>query len=123
LAWIAARRDDFRRALELVDQGEAIDPKNAKGFLTRAYLALGDAFQARNLSDEAAQLFDKAAQTGQTPEQVAYARLSLSECYRSLGKNAEALAALEALAAMPDAPANERDEARRRLDESKPARP
>ncbi|MEO6812237.1 MAG: thioredoxin family protein [Isosphaeraceae bacterium] len=123
LAWIAVRRDDFRRALELVDQGEAIDPKNTKRHLTRAYLALGDSFQARNIADEAALLFDKAAESGQTPEQVAYARLSLAECYRSLGKNAEALATLEALTAMPDAPSKDKDEARRRLNQAKPSRP
>jgi thioredoxin-like negative regulator of GroEL len=117
LARIYAFRGDGNAASAMLDRAEAADPFNAKGFLASAFNAVGDFWQMSLHFEEAIPLFRKAAKLGKAPSQVSYARASLAACLYSIGQNAEAVKELQAVIAMPNAPAKDKDDARKAIDE------
>lgn len=104
LAAIYATRGQADKANALLEQAEKNDPENRSGHLTKPYNAIADMFQEKEQFEKAIPLFEKAAKTGKQPYDVAYARLSIAACYFQWQKPKEAIPALEALLAMPDAP-------------------
>lgn len=111
LATIYAKRGDTEQATTLISRVEAVDPQNSKGYLTRAYNALGDSYQGDQKFDQAIPQFRKAATTGKDPSDVAYARLSIAACDVQSGKIKDAIPELQAIAQMPNAPQSSKDEA------------
>jgi thiol-disulfide isomerase/thioredoxin len=95
LAVISHQRGDNATAEKVLKEGEEKDPKNEKGFLTKAYNAVADAYQEKGQFDKAIPLFDKAAQTGKEPGDIAYARMSIAVCNAQQGKLSEAARQLE----------------------------
>ncbi|HZT44016.1 MAG TPA: tetratricopeptide repeat protein [Chthonomonadaceae bacterium] len=111
LAVLYAKRGDETKASDLIAEAEKTDPNNSKGYLTKAYNALGDDHQNQGQFDKAIPLFRKAADTGKKPDDVAYARMSIAVCYLQQNKLSEAVPDLKAVAAMPDAPKDLKDQA------------
>lgn len=98
LAVMLHQRGDIKKAAELLDQGEKLDPKNAKGLLTLAYNAVADDYQEAQKFDQAIPLFRKAAETGgKDVEAIAYALTSIAVCQASQQKFAEAIPDLESV--------------------------
>jgi thioredoxin-like negative regulator of GroEL len=102
LAAIAALQEKIPQAESLVADVEKVDPDNSGDHLTLAYNMLGDHYQDKNDLDKAMVFFHKAASTGKATGNVAYARLSLAQCYQSKKKNTEALTELKTALALPD---------------------
>lgn len=97
LAVIWHDRGSAQKAARALEQGEQLDPRNAKGLLTRAYNAVADDHQSAEEFDKAIPLFRKAAETGgKDVEAVSYALQSIAACYLSQGKLDKALPELEA---------------------------
>ena len=117
LATLYARRGNTERASALLTRAETVDPKNAGGHMTEAYLALGDYYQERRSFDRAIPLFRKAAATGKEPAQKAYAHLSIAVCHLSQNNTEAAVPELEATVALPGVPAEMKDQARKMLDQ------
>jgi len=117
LAAVYAKRGDETKASDLIAEGEKTDPNNGKGYLTKAYNALGDDYQGKGQFDKAIPLFRKAADTGKKPDDIAYARLSIAVCNLQQNKPADAMPDLKAVAAMPDAPKDLKDQAQAILDQ------
>ena len=111
LAAIYAKRGDESKASDLIADGEQTDPNNNKGYLTKAYNALGDDYQNEGNFGKAIPLFRKAADTGKKPDDIAYARLSIAVCYLQQSKSSEAVPDLKAVTAMADAPKDLKDQA------------
>lgn len=102
LAAIAALHGDIPHAESLLADAEKVDPNNAQDHLTLAYNALGDYYQEKNDLDKAISYFDKASKTSKLTGQVAYARLSLSQCYQDQKKTDRAIDAVKSALALPD---------------------
>jgi thioredoxin-like negative regulator of GroEL len=121
LARIYAFRGDGSAANSMLERAEKSDPENAQGFLAGAMNAVGDYWQMGIRFDEAIPWFRKAAKLGKAPSQVSYARASLAACLYSIGKNDEAIRELEAVIAMPGAPAKDKEDAKTAIEEIKAA--
>jgi len=115
LAAIYAMRGDGLHAAAMIAQAEKADPDNSKGALTKAYNTLGDFYQEAERYDSAIPLFQKAASTGKEPRDVAYAHLSIAQCYVSQMKNAQAIPELEAVVNAAGTPADMKKQAQEML--------
>lgn len=116
LAMIYAQREDEAKATEMLSAAEKADPRNQKGLLGAACNAVGDMFQNAGQFQKAISFFRKAATLSRKPEEVSYARLSIAVCYLSMRDTKKALPELEAVTKMRNAPAGDRETARRLLD-------
>lgn len=119
LAAIYAGRGEIRPAEEARANAEKGDPGNTKDYLTKAYNALGDYYQEKQDFGKAIPLFEKAAGTGKTVLDITYARLSIAVCYFAQQKTKEAIPALEAVIAMPNATKEDKAQAQQMLDAAK----
>jgi len=125
LARIYAFRSDGEAATAMLVRAEVADPRNSKGFLAGALNAVGDFWQMSLRFKEAIPLFRKAARLAKAPSQISYARQSLAACLYAVGREDDAIAELQAVIAMRDAPLKDKDDARKAIEEiraSKPAR-
>ena len=96
LASIDAATGDFVAAAKLVDQAAAgVTPAN-KGQLLTAYNAVGDGFQNGGELLKAVPYFIKAIDEA-FPDQTAYARISIAECYAQAKEPKLAVPYLKAL--------------------------
>jgi tetratricopeptide (TPR) repeat protein len=97
-----ASRADAANAAAFLAKAEAVDPKNSKDLITRAYNALGDLYQtlgqsnARNFGT-AIELFHKAANTSKNPKDRAYGYLSAASCNIQRHRAGEAIPDLNAV--------------------------
>ena len=94
LAVIYHERDEDKKAIDLLEQADKKDPKNSKGYLTKAYNAIADSYQSEAMKvvqqgdiagrdaqlAKAIPLFGKAAKTGKEPDDVFYAKSSIAAC-------------------------------------------
>jgi thioredoxin-related protein len=119
LAAVYAGQKDEARAVALMAQAEAKDPKNASGHLSKAYNAVGDHFQMKQDLEKAISYFQKAVGAGKDPGDLAYAHISIASCYLAQKKFPEAIPALEATIAVPNAPADLKGAAQQILDQVK----
>jgi thioredoxin-like negative regulator of GroEL len=119
LATLYAQAGKEQRAAQLLAQAEKADPKNGTGALAPAYNAVADRFQEKEQFDKAIPLFRKAVAAGRSPYDIAYARLSIAVCYMSQQKNREAIPELEATLAVPNVPADMKQQAQQFLDQLK----
>lgn len=116
LAIIYAQRDDEAKATGMLSAAEKADPRNQSGLLGSACNAVGDMFQNADQFQKAITFFRKTVKLSKKPEEVSYARLSIAVCYLSMRDTKRALSELEAVAKMKDAPADDRETARRLLE-------
>jgi len=119
LAAIAASQGKEAEASALLTQAETSDPANRSGHLARAYNAVADLYQEKRQFDKAIPLFKKAAKTGKTPQEIAYAHLSIAVCHLSQNDPSAAVPALEATLAVPNVPADMKAQAQQMLDQVK----
>ena len=117
LAAIYAVRDDADHATTVLAQAEKLDPQNRKGYLTKAYNAVGDMYQNDQKLDKAIPFFRKAIQTGQMPADIAYAHLSIAVCYLMQHKISDAVPELKTTAAMANAPKDLKQQAQQILEQ------
>jgi tetratricopeptide (TPR) repeat protein len=80
---------------------------------------VADRFQEKQQFDKAIPLFRKAVAAGRSPYDIGYARLSIAVCYMSQHKNQEAIPELEATLAVPNVPADMKQQAQQLLDQLK----
>jgi tetratricopeptide (TPR) repeat protein len=109
LAAIAALQGKIPEAEGLVTDAEKVDPDNTHDQMTLAYNMLGDYYQDKNDLDKAIGYFEKASKTGKETGKVAYARLSLAQCYMGQKKNDAALAELKSGLALPDLASDDKE--------------
>ncbi|MBI5366185.1 MAG: thioredoxin family protein [Planctomycetes bacterium] len=102
LATIYADRGDLESATAAIEGIATADPQNEKGLLFKAWLALGEAYQAANRPAEAIPVFRQAAESGKTPTEVGYARISLASTALDMKDAATAIAECQELLKMPD---------------------
>jgi len=119
LAGILIQRGDLSAATQMLAQAEKADPENSKGHLTGAYLALAETYLQDEKADEAKPLLRKVIASGKKPADLATAHLMLAFCFFSEKKPKEALAELEAIVKMPDAPEDLKKTAERGIAELK----
>ena len=96
MSGIDAATGEFVAAGELVLRAAAASTPAQKGALLSAYNAVGDGFQNGGQLDKAIPFFLKAIDPG-FPEQTAYARISVAECYAQAGKPKAAIPYLKDL--------------------------
>jgi len=111
LSAASSLRDDPEHAKDLIVEAKAADPKNANGYLAIAYNALGDYYREHGPVDTAIVAFQKAAQSGKQPADLAYAHISLALCHEDQKQFGEALSELDKAVAVPDCPKNFKDQA------------
>lgn len=116
LTVIYAQREDEAKATEMLSAAEKADPRNRKGALGTAWNAVGDMFQNAGQFQKAITFFHKTATLSKKPEEVSYARLSIAVCYLGMRDTKKALQELEAVTKMKNAPAGDRETAKRLLD-------
>ncbi len=104
LAPMYTGKGDAEKTLAMIKIVEDGDAKNAA--LPTLYNALGDLYQNNAQYDLAIAQFSKAAAAAKTGKELAYARLSVAYCHLGQNKLAEAVPELEAVIALPDAPAD-----------------
>ncbi len=119
LAAIYAGKGNLPKASQLLADAEKSDPGNSNGKLTTAYNAVADGYQTAQQFDKAIPLFRKAAKTSKVGKDKAYALISIAVCYFSQQKFKDGIPDLEALLAMPDAPADLAKQAKQYLEMAK----
>jgi thiol-disulfide isomerase/thioredoxin len=120
LAVVLHQRGNSKKAEQMLEQGEKLDPKNTKGLLTRAYNAVADDYQEAEQFDKAIPLFRKAADTGgQDVEAVSYALISIASCYLSQSKPDKAAPELEAILRLKGISEEDRKQAEETLQQIK----
>ena len=97
-------KGDIAHANAMLAQQEKIDPRNAKGLLSKSYSAVGDYYQLKNNFELAIPQFRKAVSKGNNAYDLAYAHVSIAACYMSQNKPKEALPEYKATAAVPNCP-------------------
>jgi thioredoxin-related protein len=116
LTIIYAGRGRAQQAEQTLRLAAAADPENRSGKLAKAYNAVGDLYQEREQFDRAIPLFRKGLQVAKTPYDSAYSRISIAVCLFSQKRMKEAELDLNAILAMPNAPAEMKQMAQRMLD-------
>jgi pentatricopeptide repeat protein len=101
MAVLFHQRSDDKRAAELLDQAEKLDPSNSRDLLTKAYNAVADSYQEARQFDKAITLFRKAAKTGKQANDIAYGLESVAACFFSQGKFKDAIPELESVLKIP----------------------
>lgn len=126
-------RADDQKAIELLGEADEKDPKNSKGYLTKAYNAVGDAYQADAMSavqkgdvpkrdallSKATSLFGKAAKTGKDPNDLFYAKSSIAACLFMRNELKKGAAELEAALKIPGISAANKEQGEALLDQVK----
>jgi len=116
LVVIYHKRQNDKKAAELLAAGEKKDPENSRGYLTKAYNAVADSYQEKEQFDKAIPLFRRAAQTAKDTADIVYARMSIATCYLMQRKMEEALPEIKAVLEMSDAPKEDKEQAQRMFD-------
>lgn len=116
LTIIYAGRRRAEQAEQTLQLAAAADPQNRSGKLAKAYNAVGDLYQENQQFDRAIPLFRKGLKVSKTPYDNAYSRISIAVCLFSQKRMKEAEPDLNAIIAMPNAPAEMKQMAQRMLD-------
>ncbi len=95
-----------QKAAAILPHIERADPKGSKGYLTDAYLAMGDMDQNKGDYTTARSMFHKALATANLPKQKAYAHISIAVCYLQQNQLEPAIPELKETAAIPGCPPN-----------------
>ena len=115
LTAIYAGRSNAQKTTVTLAKLEKANPASAGADLAKAYNAAGDMYQTAQQFDKAIPLFQKAAKFSKIPYDMAYAHISSAVCFFSTGKNKEAVPDLKAILAMPNAPADLKQQAQQML--------
>jgi thioredoxin-related protein len=116
LTIIYAGRGRAQQAEQTLRLAAAADPENRSGQLAKAYNAVGDLYQENQQFDRAIPLFRQGLKVSRTPYDNAYSRISIAVCLFSQKRMKEAEPDLNAILAMPNAPAEMKQMAQRMLD-------
>jgi thioredoxin-related protein len=116
LTIIYASRGRAQQAEKTLRVAAAADPQNRGGSLAKAYNAVGDLYQENQQFEKAIPFFRKGLQVSRTPYDIAYSRISVAVCLFSQRRMQEAVPDLNAILAMPNAPAQMKQMAQRMLD-------
>jgi len=91
-------------AISMQRQVERLDPKNAKGLLSRSCLNLGDFYSLRNQFDKSMPLYRRAIHITKVPGEVAAGHLDLALCHLSQKRPQQALVNLKTIQTIPNCP-------------------
>jgi len=90
--------------ISMQQQVERLDPKNAKGLLSRSCLNLGDFYSLQNQFDKSMPLYRRAIHITKVPGEIAAAHLDLALCNLSQKRPQQALADLKTIQTIPNCP-------------------
>jgi len=91
-------------AISMQRQVERLDPKNAKGLLSRSCLNLGDFYSLRNQFDKSMPLYRRAIHITKVPGEIAAGHLDLALCNLSQKRPQLALVDLKTIQTIPNCP-------------------
>lgn len=106
---------------ELLERLLKADAKNEKGLHSKACAAVGDCHQGMQAFEKAIPFFRKAAESGKTPTEIAYARLSIAACSLDAQDPKTAVAECEAVLQLKDVTAEDKETAEKMLQHARGA--